>query len=71
MQTLDPLSTVDVVLWLDDQKVQARAEIVCKHPNLGNGIKFVRMGESDKEKLKNFLEKAQKTRGLPSRRPGF
>ena len=71
MQTLEPPSGVDVVLWLDDKKIRARAEVVTRHPNLGNGIRFVRMPEEDKAKLREFLESAQKTRGLPFRKLQF
>ena len=68
LQTLDPLSTVEVVLWLGEEKIKARAEVVCKHPNIGNGIRFTRMLDEDKAKLRKFLEAAQKTRGLASPR---
>jgi len=66
VQTLEPPASVDVELWLDSEKVQARAEVVCTHPHVGNGIRFVRMHDADKERLKKFLETAQKTRGLPT-----
>ncbi len=68
MQTLEPPTGVDVVLWLNDKKIRARAEVVTRHPNLGNGIRFVRMPEEDKAKLREYLESARKTRGLPFRR---
>jgi len=71
VQTLEPPAGIDVVLWLDDKKIRARAEVVTRHPNLGNGIRFVRMPEEDKTKLREFLESAQKTRGLPFRRLQF
>ncbi len=71
VQTLEPPTGVDIVLWLDDKKIRARAEVVTRHPNLGNGIRFVRMPEEDKAKLKTYLESAQKTRGLPFRRIQF
>ena len=64
VQTLQPMASVDVVLWLDSEKVRARAEVVCTHPHVGNGIRFVRMHDGDREKLKKFLEAAQKTHGL-------
>lgn len=69
VQTLEPMASIDVVLWLDTQKVRAKAEVVCKHPNVGNGIRFVRMAEEDKQKLRLFLETAMKTRGIPVRKP--
>jgi hypothetical protein len=68
VQTLDPATGIDVVLWLDNAKIEARAEVVSKHSSLGNGIRFVRMQDADKMKLRQFLETAQKSRGLPFRR---
>lgn len=71
MQTLEPPAGIDIVLWLNDMKVRARGEVVTRHPNLGNGIRFVRMPEEDKAKLREYLDSAKKTRGLPFRRIQF
>jgi len=68
LQTLEAPTGVDVVLWLDDKKIRARAEVVSRDPHLGNGIRFVRMAEEDKAKLRAYLDTAQKTRGLPFRK---
>ena len=70
VQTLEPPSCVDVVLWLDTEKIQARAEVVTRNAHLGNGIRFLRISDGDKLKLRAFVEKAQKTHGLPFRGPG-
>ena len=59
VQTLEPPTCVDVVLWLNNEKIQARAEVVCRHAHLGNGIRFIRMSEADKEKLRIFIQMAQ------------
>lgn len=59
LQTLEPKSQIDVTLWLGDVKVRAWAEVVTDDPNVGNGIKFVRMSEKDRSVLKEFVEKAQ------------
>lgn len=64
IQTIEPPTGVEVTLWLGEEKIQARAEVVSRHAHLGNGIRFVRMLEADKQKLRAFLETA-KTRGLP------
>jgi c-di-GMP-binding flagellar brake protein YcgR len=69
VQTLEPPTCVDVVLWLNDQKIQARAEVVTRNAHLGNGIRFLRISDADKEKLRNFVEMAQKSHGLPFRGP--
>jgi hypothetical protein len=68
MQTLEPPAGIDVVLWLNGMKVSARAQVVTRHTNLGNGIRFVRMLEEDKARLREYLESAKTTRGLPFRR---
>jgi c-di-GMP-binding flagellar brake protein YcgR len=70
VQTLDPATGIDVVLWLGDVKIEARAEVVSKHSSLGNGTRFVRMQDANKKKLREFLETAQKRQGLPFRRSG-
>ena len=73
VQTLEPPTCVDVVLWLNNEKIQARAEVVTRNAHLGNGIRFIRMSDSDKKKLREFVEWAQKTgAGSPLRvpRPG-
>jgi hypothetical protein len=70
VQTLDPANGIDVLLWLDNVKIEARAEVVSKHSSLGNGIRFVRVQDTDKKKLRECLETAQKSRGLPFRRSG-
>jgi c-di-GMP-binding flagellar brake protein YcgR len=70
VQTLEPPTCVDVVLWLNDQKIQARAEVVTRNAHLGNGIRFIRISEADKQKLREFVEAAQKNHGLPFRGAG-
>jgi c-di-GMP-binding flagellar brake protein YcgR len=67
VQTLEPPTCVDVVLWLNDEKIQARAEVVTRNAHLGNGIRFIRISEADKKKLREFVEKALQNRGLPFR----
>src|SRR5215467_2588566 len=69
VQTLEPPTCVDVVLWLNDYKIQARAEVVTRNANLGNGIRFVRISDADKQKLREFVEMAQRNHGLPFRGP--
>ena len=55
IQTIEPPMGVEVTLWLGEEKIQARAEVVSRHAHLGNGIRFVRMLEADKQKLRAFL----------------
>src|SRR5215471_20520309 len=56
VQTLEPPTCVDVVLWLNNEKIMARAEVVSRHAHLGNGIRFIRMSDADKQKLREFVE---------------
>jgi c-di-GMP-binding flagellar brake protein YcgR len=70
VQTLEPPTCVDVVLWLNDEKIQARAEVVTRNAHLGNGIRFIRISDTDKQKLRAFVERAQQNRGLPFRTLG-
>jgi c-di-GMP-binding flagellar brake protein YcgR len=62
--TLQPKTRVQAVLWIDGTKIQAWAEVVTNHPQVGNGIRFVEMDEEDREKLKNFIEAMLKGAGF-------
>lgn len=58
LETLEPSTTVDVVLWLNGEKVLAKAEVASSDRHIGNGIKFVQIGREDAKKLKAFLKAA-------------
>lgn len=58
LETLEPSTTVDVVLWLNGEKVLAKAEVASNDRHIGNGIRFVQMGREDAKKLKAFLKAA-------------
>jgi c-di-GMP-binding flagellar brake protein YcgR len=49
-------SKLKVVLWLGEAKVTASAVVVTNTPQYGNGISFVEMPESGREKLAEFLK---------------
>jgi hypothetical protein len=62
LETMMPSTMVDVVLWSNGEKVQAKAQVVSNDRHIGNGIKFVHMTEEDAEKLRTCLKTArQKT----------
>lgn len=63
VQTLEPPTCVDVVLWLNNEKIQARAEVVTRNAHLGNGIRFTRISDTDRKKLRDFVEATQKNGG--------
>src|ERR1700733_7165690 len=58
VETLEPATMVEVVLWLNGEKVLAKAEVASSDRHIGNGIKFVQMKREDSEKLKAFLKAA-------------
>lgn len=58
LETLEPATTVDVVLWLNGEKVLAKAEVASSDRHIGNGLRFVQIGREDAKKLKAFLQTA-------------
>jgi c-di-GMP-binding flagellar brake protein YcgR len=54
--TLDVGTKLDIVLWLDGQKVNTRGVVVTRHPQFGNGIEFVGMFSESEHRLRCFLE---------------
>jgi len=59
VETLQPSTSVEVVLWLNAEKVVAKAEVASSDRHIGNGIRFVHMEREDAERLKAFLNAAQ------------
>jgi hypothetical protein len=54
--TLPVGSKLDLVLWIDDQRLATAAVVVTHHPQFGNGMEFRNMSEGDQGKLAYFLE---------------
>jgi uncharacterized protein YcgL (UPF0745 family) len=52
-----------LVLWLNGEKVLAKAEVASVDRHVGNGVKFVHMKREDSEKLKAFLKAASQSTG--------
>lgn len=59
--TLPVGTELDLVLWVEDERVAAKGVVVTHHPQFGNGIKFVEMSQEGQAKLGHFL----KTRDIP------
>jgi c-di-GMP-binding flagellar brake protein YcgR len=59
--TLDVGAKLDIVLWLDGQKVSTRGVVVTRHPQFGNGIEFVGMFSDSERRLRYFLECHEKS----------
>jgi hypothetical protein len=55
---------MEVILWIDGEKVRAWAEVVGEHPHVGNCIMFKRMSEDNRVKLKAFIDRVQQNTGL-------
>ena len=53
--TLDVGTKLDIVLWLDQQKLSTRAVVVTCHPQFGNGISFLMFPENE-ARLRAFLD---------------
>ncbi len=56
LETFEPSTTVDVVLWLNGEKVLVKAEVASTDRHIGNGLKFVHMSREDAQKLRTFLK---------------
>jgi len=54
--TLDVGNKLDIVLWLDGQKLSTRGVVVTRHAQFGNGIEFVGMFSDSERRLRCFLD---------------
>lgn len=54
--TLDIGSKVDMLLWLGEQKVNAKGVVVTCHPQFGNGIQFTSMSSEGRSRLGHYLD---------------
>lgn len=59
--TLDVGTKLDIVLWLDQQKVSLRGVVVTRHPQFGNGIEFAGIGPENERLLYCFLDAHEST----------
>jgi hypothetical protein len=55
MFTMEIGTKLDLVLWLNDEKITAKSVVVTKYPQLGNGIDFVEMRPEDRLKLNRYI----------------
>jgi hypothetical protein len=47
---------LDIVLWVEDERLATTAIVVTHHPQFGNGIEFRNMSAEDQIKLAHFLK---------------
>src|SRR5690242_3505318 len=57
--TLEPGTPLDVVLWLEHERLVLQGRIVTKHPRFGDGIEFICVSPEAETCLQRFLEKAE------------
>jgi hypothetical protein len=56
MFTLDVGTKLDVVIWLDGQRLTAKGVVATRYPQVGNGIDISDMKSEDRVKLEAFLK---------------
>jgi c-di-GMP-binding flagellar brake protein YcgR len=56
MFTLEVDSKLHVVLWANDERLRCRGVVITRHPQFGNGIKFLDMSAEDRRRLQYLLE---------------
>src|ERR1700757_1751801 len=60
--TIEPGTDLDVILWLEHEKLPLLGRVITKHPHFGNGIEFVGITPEAETQLRSFLEKAEHSR---------
>ena len=59
MFTMDVGTKLDLVFPIGGERIRARALIVTKHPQVGNGIDFVEITTQDRLRLAEFIAKSE------------
>ena len=60
MFTLEVGTQLEMILWINDEKVPAKGVVATRYPQVGNGINILEMANEDRAKLESFL-KTQET----------
>ena len=55
MSPLPVLTYVNLVLTLEEQRLQAKGQVVVAHPNFGMGIQFIDLSPADRKMLEGWL----------------
>jgi hypothetical protein len=55
MSPLPVLTYVNLVLTLEEQRLQAKGQVVVSHPNFGMGIQFIDLSAADRKMLESWL----------------
>jgi hypothetical protein len=57
--TLPVGSKLDLVLWVDDERLATKGTVVTHHPQFGNGIEFLDLSKEDRAALAQFLKRLE------------
>lgn len=57
--TLPVGSKLELILWVENERLAAKGIVVTHHPQFGNGIEFLNMSGEDRAKLASFLKRCE------------
>ena len=57
--TLPVSSKLELVLWVDDERLATKGTVVTHHPQFGNGIEFLDLSKEDRAALAQFLKRLE------------
>jgi c-di-GMP-binding flagellar brake protein YcgR len=57
--TLPVGTKLDVILWVEDERLAGKGIVVTHHPQFGNGIEFLEMSKEDQSRLADYLKKCE------------
>lgn len=57
MFTLEVGTRLDLVFWLNQEKITGKGLVVSRYPQVGNGIDFLEMAPEERTRLADFLAK--------------
>ena len=52
-------SKLELILWVEDERLAAKGMVVTHHPQFGNGIEFSNMSSEDRAKLASFVKRCE------------
>ena len=71
MSPLPVLTYVGLVLTVEEQRLQAKGQVVVSHPHFGMGIQFIDLGAADRQMLESWIRALAPKVGPPvGRRDG-
>lgn len=57
--TLPVRTKLELFLWVEDERLAAKGNVVTHHPQFGNGIEFLEMSGEDRAKLASFVKSCE------------